>query len=486
MTTLIFDWSDWDGPATGHVVVTRRTWRRAPESLHVPWQVVVPVDGRATLDVAHVAGEAVSILWSPRRAASRTDHVLIPDGGEHLAHLLDRVDPSTLEPLPEDLPSAFDLVARAEEAARVATATTATVTESSQRAVNAAARAAKAATLSQESALSVMPMLSGSVTITPTDGTLAVDLGRAVNVATGLAGTSGAVDVTFPDVTTPDGCVNPDGLGTLLRVDADAGRLTWPGGTVVHGRPPVNAEAFASLVRVAGVVHVIWSVVDATPPPIEDSGTGAVQATLEDVLGGRVRLMPGGTVVSSVDVWGQARWRFANLAYVPDTNLTLTDGAVVNEYFGAGHGQFAIFQGPSEARTVKLNLSTGNMDLQPEEGSGWLIASISQDASWEAREYFRSLYEAIPEAIYTYENPRDWATPQVIVIPYRADTPGWTDPSSGYVSYMAAQPMDPFRETTTMSLIRPLSPDEIDALGISFPIRYMTPAEMAPYLDGGA
>ena len=114
MTTLIFDWSDWDGPATGHVIVTRRTWRRAPESLHVPWQVVVPVDGRATLDVAHVAGEAVSILWAPQRMTSRTDHVLIPDGGEHLAHLLDRVDPSTLEPLPEDLPSAVDLVARAE------------------------------------------------------------------------------------------------------------------------------------------------------------------------------------------------------------------------------------------------------------------------------------------------------------------------------------------------------------------------------------
>ena len=114
MTTLIFDWSDCDGPATGHVIVTRRTWRRAPESLHVPWQVVVPVDGRATLDVAHVAGEVVSIRWAPRGAASRTDHVLIPDDGEHLAHLLDLVDPSTLEPLPEDLPSAVDLVARAE------------------------------------------------------------------------------------------------------------------------------------------------------------------------------------------------------------------------------------------------------------------------------------------------------------------------------------------------------------------------------------
>ena len=114
MTTLIFDWSDWDGPATGHVIVTRRTWRRAPESLHVPWQVVLPVDGRATLDVAHVAGEVVSIRWAPQGATSRTDHVLIPDGGEHLAHLLDLVDPSTLEPLPEDLPSAVDLVARAE------------------------------------------------------------------------------------------------------------------------------------------------------------------------------------------------------------------------------------------------------------------------------------------------------------------------------------------------------------------------------------
>ena len=114
MTTLIFDWSDWDGPAAGHVVVTRRTWRRAPESLHVPWQVVLPVNGRANLDVAHVAGEAVSIRWAPRGAASRDDHVLVPDDGEHLAHTLERVDPSTLEPLPEDLPSAVDLVARAE------------------------------------------------------------------------------------------------------------------------------------------------------------------------------------------------------------------------------------------------------------------------------------------------------------------------------------------------------------------------------------
>ena len=138
------------------------------------------------------------------------------------------------------------------------------------------------------------------------------------------------------------------------------------------------------------------------------------------------------------------------------------------------------------ARLVELGLFTGNIDLKPEEGSGWLIASISQDASWETRKYFQSLYEVIPEAIYTYENPRDWSGPRILVLPYRPGTPGWETPSSGYVSYMPTRPMDPFGETTTMRLIRPLSPDELDALGISFPFRYMTPAEMAPHLGGGA
>ena len=486
MTTLILDWSDWEGPASGWVTLTRRTWRRDPDTYQVPWQVSLRVEGRTVTDVRAVAGEVVSIRWAPDGVSSRLEHVLVPDDGEHLAHLLERVDPSTLEPLPEPLPSAADLVTRAETAALTVATTTASVTESAQQAIIAAEQARDAATMSQDSALSVMPMVAGSVAITPQGGTLAVDLGQAVNVVTGLAGGSGAVDVIFPTATTPDGRVNPDGLGTLLRVDVGAERLTWPGGTIVHGRPPVNAEAFASLVRVAGVVHVIWSVVDATPPPIADSGTGAVQATLEDVLGGRVRLMPGGTVVSSAPVWGQARWRFANLAHEPGTDLTLTDGVVANEYFGASDGQCLIFQGPGLARLVELGLFTGNMDLKPEEGSGWLIASISQDASWETRKYFQSLYEAIPEAINTYENPRDWSGPRVIVMPYRPGTPGWEAPSSGYVSYMATRPMDPFGETTTMGLIRPLSPDEIDALGISFPFRYMTPAEMAPYLGGGA
>lgn len=424
MTTLIFDWSDWDGPATGHVVVTRRTWRRAPESLHVPWQVVVPVDGRATLDVAHVAGEAVSILWSPRRAASRTDHVLIPDGGEHLAHLLDRVDPSTLEPLPEDLPSAFDLVARAEEAARVATATTATITESSQRAVNAAEQARDAATLSQESALSVMPMLSGSVTITPEGGTLAVDLGRAVNVATGLAQISGAVDVTFPPVTTPDGRVDPDGLGTLLRVDAGAERLTWPGGTVVHGTPPEGKSAMASLVRVGGSVTVVW------PPDVvtsTEAGVTAQVAELEQIIGGEVEVQPGGTVMR--DAWpgiAAVPAVFVNPYSRPTSSeLVLTVGMVEQVLF-AGEN-FTAHSKHRPGGLVDYSVEASAV-LAPDSGplkdkDGWLIAVAPGSTTEDVRvtEALNGINARVPTSTLEVFTDGTWG----VVLQYNAEDPHW-------------------------------------------------------------
>lgn len=356
MTTLIFDWSDWEGPASGWVTLTRRTWRRDPDTYQVPWTRQVRVKGRAVVPVEGMDGEVLRVRWSPDGGASRTEHVLVPAEGEHLVHLLERVDPSTLEPLGEEHAlTAADVLAKAAEAA--------------ERAEDAAEQAEASATTARDAA---------------------------------------------------------------------------------------------------------------------SQAREAVQATLEDVLGGRVQLMPGGTVVSSAPTSGREWWRFTNLSHVPSTYLTLTDGAMVNEYFGAGGGQCFIFQGPGGARLVELGLLTGNMDLQPEEGSGWLIASISRDASEEAREYFLSLYESIPGAIYAHENPSDWSGPQIIVMPYRADAPGWEAPSYGYANYRATVPMNPFVETTTMSLIRPLSPDEIDALGISLPFRYMTPAEMAPHLDGGA
>lgn len=466
MTTLIFDWSDWDGPATGHVVVTRRTWRRAPESLHVPWQVVLPVDGRATLDVAHVAGEAVSILWAPRRMTSRTDHVLIPDDGEHLAHLLDRVDPSTLEPLPEDLPSAFDLVARAEEAARVATATTATVTESSQRAVNAAEQARDAATLSQESALSVMPMLSGSVTIAPEGGTLAVDLGQAVNVATGLAGTSGAVDVMFPPVTTPDGRVDPDGLGTLLRVDAGADRLTWPGGTVVHGTPPEGKSALASLVRVGGSVTVVWppDVVTSTAP-----GVTAQIAKIEQIIGGEVEVQPGGTVLQETYAHtSKLPAVFVNPhSYPTNRELVLTVGKIeqsltVGESFSTyvGHRpgglkDYSIWAAPTldpDGGPVKNN-------------DGWLVALAPgpawgnvyvEEALWDIQSRVAtSTLEIFTDDTwgvilqYDASNPRwevyDWGDVAELVYTETGDTTGWEHGMvlvSGLALPMAAQESD--------------------------------------------
>ena len=467
MTTLIFDWSDWDGPASGHVVVTRRTWRRAPESLHVPWQVVLPVDGRATLDVAHVSGEAVSILWAPQRMTSRTDHVLIPaDGGEHLAHLLETVDPSTLEPLPEDLPSAVDLVARAEEAARVATATTATITEASQRAANAAEQARDAATLSQESALSVMPMLSGSVTIAPEDGTLAVDLGRAVNVATGLAGTSGAVDVMFPPVTTPDGRVDPDGLGTLLRVDAGADRLTWPGGTVVHGTPPEGKSALASLVRVGGSVTVVWppDVVTSTAP-----GVTAQIAKIEQIIGGEVEVQPGGTVLQETYAHtSKLPAVFVNPhSYPTNRELVLTVGKIeqsltVGESFSTyvGHRpgglkDYSIWAAPTldpDGGPVKNN-------------DGWLVALAPgpawgnvyvEEALWDIQSRVAtSTLEIFTDDTwgvilqYDASNPRwevyDWGDVAELVYTETGDTTGWEHGMvlvSGLALPMAAQESD--------------------------------------------
>lgn len=485
MTTLIFDWSDWDGPASGHVVVTRRTWRRAPESLHVPWQVVLPVDGRATLDVAHVAGEVVSIRWAPRRMTSRTDHVLIPDGGEHLAHLLDRVDPSTLEPLPEDLPSAVDLVARAEEAARVATATTATVTESSQRAVNAAEQARDAATLSQESALSVMPMLSGSVTITPEDGTLAVDLGRAVNVAAGLAGTTGAVDVTFPPVTTPDGRVDPDGLGTLLRVDAGAERLTWPGGTVVHGTPPAGQPAMASLVRVGGSVTVVW------PPDVvtsTEAGATAQIAEIEQIIGGEVEVQPGGTVMR--DAWpgiAAVPAVFVNPYSRPTSSeLVLTVGKVEQVLFTGGELTVYTTHRPGGLKdysleaTVDLGTSGGG---PLKDKDGWLVA-LAPGPSGEDVRVTRALNDInarVPtSALYDFTDGT-----RGVVLQYNAENPHWEAFEWDGVASLFYNEKDdtawwPHGMVLTSSLGLPLRADEsaYTSLGITLPGTFHRAAEL--------
>lgn len=364
--------------------------------------------------------------------------MLVPDDGEHLAHTLERVDPSTLEPLPEDLPSAVDLVARAEVAARVATATTATITAASQQAADAAEQARDAATLSQESALSVMPMLSGSVTITPEGGTLAVDLGRAVNVATGLAGTSGAVDVTFPDVTTPDGRVNPDGLGTLLQVDAGAERLTWPGGTVVHGTPPAGQSALASLVRVGGAVTVVWppDVVTSTAPGVTAPGVTAQIAELEQIIAGEVEVQPGGTVMRDVKPGYDIPPAVFVNPYSHPTNreLVLTVGAIeqaliVGESFAA-----YVTHRPGGLKDYFIRAAP---TLDPDGGpvknnDGWLVALAPGPAFMDIRvgEALRDIQSRVATSSLEIFTDGTWG----VILQYDASNPRWEVPEWGSVA----------------------------------------------------
>lgn len=268
-----------------------------------------------------------------------------------------------------------DAVTRAEASAAASSGSATTAGAAATRADGAAEQADAAATLSQRSALSVMPMLSGSVTIAPQGDTLAVDLGHAVNVANGLAGTSGAVDVIFPTVTTPDGRVNPDGLGTLLRVDAGAERLTWPGGTVVHGTPPAGQPAMASLVRVGGAVTVVWppDVVTSTEP-----GVTVKVAELEQIIGGEVEVQPGGTVMRDAQPGiGALPAVFVN-PYASPTNseLVLTVGKIEQALFaGENFAAYATHR-PGGVVDCRVHASA---TVPPESGplkdkDGWLVA----------------------------------------------------------------------------------------------------------------
>lgn len=288
----------------------------------------------------------------------------------------------------------------------------------------AAEQARDAATLSQESAQSVMPMLSGSVTITPEGGTLAVDLGQAVNTVTGMAGTSGAVDVTFPDVTTPDGRVNPDGLGTLLRVNTGAERLTWPGGTVVHGTPPEGQSALASLVRVGGAVTVVW------PPTVvtsTEAGVTAQIAEIEQIIGGEVEVQPGGTVMQ--EAWpgiGAVPAVFVNPYSRPTSSeLVLTVGDVNQALFIGDDFRAHTTHRPGGLTDYSMNMT---VDLGPsgepvQSMDGWLIATAPGPAYADGT-MTEKLYElSWRVATSTIEVFTDgtWG----VVLQYNSEDPHW-------------------------------------------------------------
>ena len=113
-STLIFTWRDWAATA-GRVSIIPLGYTKDGPALVVPRPRVIPVTGTAAVDVTPYAGHVVELRWRPQGVAEPyVQTVIVPAGGEAHALDLDRVDPGTLEPLPEGMPSAVDLVARAE------------------------------------------------------------------------------------------------------------------------------------------------------------------------------------------------------------------------------------------------------------------------------------------------------------------------------------------------------------------------------------
>ena len=477
MTTLIFDWSDWDGVAEGRVTLARVSWRRDPDTLQVPWSRHVWVPGRATEDVPEMSGEVLRIRWTPEGASQREEHVLVPTGpnsdredGAWYAHLLERVDSTTLEPLDgDDAATAAEVLSKAAEAV--------------ERVAADAEQARDAATMSQESALSVLPMVAGSVTITPTDGTLAVDLGQAANVATGLAGVDGTVDVIFPPVTTPDGRVNPDGLGTLLRVNTGAERLTWPGGTVVHGTPPEGQAAMASLVRVGGSVTVVW------PPDVvtsTEAGATAQVAEIEQIIGGEVEVQPGGTVLKEARPgYGAVPAVFVNPYSRPtSTELVLTVGKVQQALFIGYDFSAYVTDRPGGLTDYSMNMTVdlGTSGEPVKNWDGWLIAVAPGPAFADAK-MTETLYDISRRvATSTLEMFTDgtWG----VVLQYDADNPHWGASEQGGMAHLFYNEGDiagwQHGMVLTSGLALPMTADgsSYTSLGITLPGTFHRAAEL--------
>lgn len=195
MTTLIFDWSDWDGVAEGRVTLARVSWRRDPETLQVPWSRHVWVPGRATEDVPEMSGEVLRIRWTPEGASQREEHVLVPTGpnpdredGAWYAHLLERVDSATLEPLDgDDAVTAAEVLSKAAEAAERAVSASAGISEAAERASSSSDTAAGAASAASVSAESAETAAEDARTHATTAGTAADVAERAAREAGGSA-----------------------------------------------------------------------------------------------------------------------------------------------------------------------------------------------------------------------------------------------------------------------------------------------------------
>ena len=451
MTTIRLAWATTARSGLSGTVTftpTRRYWREdtrvADEAASVT--VTVPESpGTATVDL-DPTGDAwcYAVTWAPDgpMATEWTEYVTVPvpPAGDPLGAIPYRDllkltrDAAAVLTGERALTAAAALAAVQDTAETIAgsveraDAAAETIAGAVQQAATAAEKAGDAVTLSQEAALSVMPMLSGSVTIAPEGGALAVDLGRAVNVATGLAGTSGAVDVTFPDVTTPDGRVNPDGLGTLLRVDAGAERLTWPGGTVVHGTPPEGKSTLASLVRVGGSVTVVWppTVVTSAAPGVTEQVTAQV-AELEQIIAGEVEVQPGGTVMR--DAWpggGLLPAVFVN-PYSRPTNreLVLTVGKIEQALIAGESFDARVTHRPGGLKDYSIWAA---LTLDPDGGpvktnDGWLVARAPGPAfgNFHVGEALRDIRSRVATSTLEIFTDGTWG----VILQYDASNPRW-------------------------------------------------------------
>lgn len=319
--------------------------------------------------------------------------------------------------------------------------------------------------------------VSGAVTHQTVADRLDVDLGISVNE---ISEVTGPTDVYFKDVTTADGRTNPDGMGTLLIVEKGAEFLTWPGGTRVHGRPSVNSESFASLVRVSGVVHVIWSASDSTPPPVSGTDSGTVLASLSDVLLGKVLLAPGASVLTSDSGSFADRWRFTNLNNTPSTDLTLVNGVARCKYNVAAGGHLTAMWAPRAAAQTVVSLPKPEVGVDPEPGSGWVIAvgtSTVTDAGWE---YIQELAALIPGTSVRSYDPEDYSSPPAVILPYSSTDDNWNI-NQFVVEYRVETEGSDFRETSTNMILRQRTDEELEEYGISFVFEYLSPERLSKY-----
>lgn len=319
-------------------------------------------------------------------------------------------------------------------------------------------------------------------TISP-DGSFTINTDYAVNVVSG-------------DVDPVDGFIEGTGQGTLLYVNRYASKITWPGGTVIHGRPGyLTTESFAAIARIGDTVHVVWSAVDQTPPPLADGvgGGGVIQMTLDDLLKGDARIPPGASVVNADQE--ESPWMFTNICGWATSQLTLTEGvltfrlnSVVNEESVAAiyfYWQVA----PFGALRMTLTMYHSTPITTLADGSGFVVASIPKDPYGEPYEdkvvnTWISLLSLFDESIkHVAADPSNPSGEQWMILVFDEDTrQNGLSVHEDKIEYSHENPGSMFG-STFMGSFPDSTQEDVDAAGITFPGTILTPEQVSERLS---